>query len=132
MKLFVAILALSAISISTNANLREPIANNNPSINSKHLPTTTNRQETEKDKKKPNASVDEQAKLQISEIARMFPEAVVTRYKMVPAGKGNFKTVKTQEVDYQKLTSILAKSLYEQQEAVMRFEREIDSLKKRK
>ncbi len=111
---YIAAIALCAISISSKAN--------NATLDTENLSLLTNGQAIEKGKVKLNTTpVNEQTTLKISEIARMFPEAVVTRYKMVPAGKNNFRTVKTQEVDYESLASILARSVFEQQAATMRF-----------
>ena len=65
------------------------------------------------------------------DLEAIFPGAVKTRYKMVPAGKNNFKTVATKEVDMESLIPLLVGSIKEQQAEIEQLKAEVEALKKR-
>lgn len=63
------------------------------------------------------------------ELQKVLPGIVKTRYKMVPAGKNQFKTVATQEVELESLIPLLVGSIKEQQEEIIKLKAEMQSLK---
>ena len=63
------------------------------------------------------------------ELQKVLPGIVKTRYRMVPAGKNNFKTVATQEVDLESLVPLLVGSIKEQQKEIEALKAEMQSLK---
>lgn len=64
------------------------------------------------------------------ELQQVLPGIVKTRYKMIPAGKNNFKTVATQEVDLESLIPLLVGSIKEQQTEIEKLKTEMQSLKR--
>lgn len=63
------------------------------------------------------------------QLQQILPGIVKTRYKLVPAGKNNFKTVATQEVDVESLIPLLVGSIKEQQTEIEKLKAEMATLK---
>ena len=63
------------------------------------------------------------------QLQEILPGIVKTRYKMVPAGKNNFKTVASEEVDLESLIPLLVGSIKEQQTEIEKLKAEMQALK---
>lgn len=63
------------------------------------------------------------------DVQKVFPNLVKTTYKMVPAGKNNYKTITIKTIDYNSLIPLLIASVKEQQEEIETLKGELQKLK---
>ena len=114
-------LFLSSVAIKANAQT--------PSSSKASAPVQIDKSLKYVQKLEPRVFPGDQYGFVTEDIQKVLPALISSNYTTVPAGKNQYRTVKTQKVDMQKLIPFLVGSIKEQQAEIEALKRELEQLK---